>query len=194
MSFMRPMRWKLASGSHDHPTPDGETCLVETSIVAAGFPYRRIIYTGDWPRCYSNVIAIFASVTHDRMYEGELRQKLMSPFITRLAYTADKGAIERQRAQYMALEYVRRIFSLFCEKRARGYRSAAQECREATNADEAISAVDRIYNNAFRRGDANLFSLAGGVLMLVKEYYSARSYAHLSYRVANIVHRTSMGS
>lgn len=34
--------WKLLSGSHTFPGPEGGTCINEAAIVAAGFPYREV--------------------------------------------------------------------------------------------------------------------------------------------------------
>jgi hypothetical protein len=37
------INWKLLSGSHDFPGPDGGTCINEAAIVAAGFEYKKIV-------------------------------------------------------------------------------------------------------------------------------------------------------
>jgi hypothetical protein len=193
MSYTKPL-WKLAVGTHDEPTPNGEACLVETSVVAAGFSYRPISYSGTWPRCYSNVIATVASVTHDGISDDDLRERLMRPFITRLAYTRATGAIERKRAQYITLEYAKRIFSVFSERWGEVYKPAALKCRHAQNVDEAIAEVDWISNTSFCRGDTDLYGLARTTLCILKYHYSSRKYAELSYRAACLMHQMSEGS
>jgi hypothetical protein len=64
-----------------------------------------------------------------------LRQELLSPFITRLANTADTKEIEDARAEFIVLETCRRIFSMFCSdvlKRT----DIAENCRKAKNTGE----------------------------------------------------------
>lgn len=101
--------WKLKSGSHEFPGPDGGTCINEAAIVVAGFEYKKISSAADCPPCFSRPVAQFAIALNDGMPD-EMRQQLLTPFVTRLAGTADDYAVENRRAEFMLVEITRTIF------------------------------------------------------------------------------------
>lgn len=166
--FDHIINWKLLSGSHDFPGPDGGTCINEAAIVAAGFKYKKISCAADCPPCFSRPIAAYAIKLNNSMPDG-LRQKLLIPFVTRLAGTADTKEMELKRGQFMVVEHVKRIRPLFCETRfnrpdlaakcravstiwecrevAQEVRKVAQEARKAAYA-AADAAKEKIYTIA----------------------------------------------
>src|SRR4029078_9380802 len=95
--FHRMLIWKLLRGSHEFPGPDGGTCVNEAALVAAGYPYRAGYSVPDLPASFSAPIALLALCLNDTV-EDEQRQKLLLPFVTRLAGSADTTAIEMQGA------------------------------------------------------------------------------------------------
>jgi hypothetical protein len=99
MSTFDPiLHWRLKRGSHAFPGPDGGTCINEAAIVAAGFPYQRVITPADMPACFSRPICGLAMVLNDEADNDE-RQRLL-PFVTRLA-CADTLEVEQARAKYI---------------------------------------------------------------------------------------------
>jgi hypothetical protein len=136
-------RWRLDAGSHDRPQPDGSTCITEAAIVAAGFPYTEIESVSDCPPCFSRPITHYAIVLNETMlFYDDLRRRLLMPFITRLAGTADAERVEVRRGRFMALETCRRVMPLFCNdilqrpdlarrcEIARGLKEAYRVCRK----------------------------------------------------------------
>lgn len=111
MNFDHIFNWKLLSGSHDFPGPDGGTCINEAAIVAAGFEYKKVISAADCPPCISRPIAGFAIQLNDNMPD-DLRQKLLMPFVTRLVGSADTPEIEMQRAEFILIGLVRDVVSI----------------------------------------------------------------------------------
>jgi hypothetical protein len=103
-NFDHILNWKLNAGSHEFPGPNGGTCINEAAIVAAGFPYQAVNSAEDMPPCFSRVIAQYALALNDFMPDSQ-RQQLM-PYVVRLAGTADTPAVERQRAEYLAMQAV----------------------------------------------------------------------------------------
>ena len=101
------LHWKLLKCSHQWPGPDGWTCIVEAAIVAAGFPYRRIMLTEDAPPDFSPVISAYLIELNDGLPDGE-RQRL-SVFVDRLSNSAGNEKIENQRRQLIESETVTRV-------------------------------------------------------------------------------------
>lgn len=102
------LNWRLLRGSHKFPGQDGGTCVSEAAIVAAGFRYRAVYGSGDCPPCFSPVIARYAIRLNDAMSD-DLRQQLLTPFVTRFAGTADTPQIEIERARHIAIQTIKRI-------------------------------------------------------------------------------------
>ena len=96
--FRRMLEWKLLRGSHEFPGPDGGTCVNEAAIVVAGYPYRAVYSVKDLPASFSRPIAMLALCLNDTL-EDELRQELLTPFVMRLAGSADTAKVEMMRAQ-----------------------------------------------------------------------------------------------
>jgi hypothetical protein len=89
-------RFNLSAGSHKQPNDNGDVCLMEAAIIAAGFEHRAVRSPYACPECFSRVIAQYAIALNDRMPD-KLRNQLLIPFIPRVAGTADTDAKERQR-------------------------------------------------------------------------------------------------
>lgn len=96
MNFDTILNWKLLSGSHEFPGPDGGTCINEAAIVAAGFEYKAINSPNDLPKCFSKPIARLAMTLNDFMPD-DLRQGLMK-YVCRLAGSADVFSVETRRS------------------------------------------------------------------------------------------------
>jgi hypothetical protein len=107
--FNKILNWKLLAGSHEFPGPDGGTCINEAAIVAAGFAYREIGSPDDCPPCFSRTLAAYALSLNDRIPDDALRHKLLMPFVTRLAGSADTEAVEELRAAHIIGAIVTRI-------------------------------------------------------------------------------------
>jgi hypothetical protein len=90
------LKWKLLSGSHAFPGPDGGTCINEAAIVVAGFPYKKVGAWTDCPPCFSPVLSGFLIALNDTLYT-EPRQEL-TRYVLRLSGSADKTEIEIERA------------------------------------------------------------------------------------------------
>ena len=60
MDWNKILNWKLLSGSHKFPGPDGGTCINEAAIVAAGFKYHAVSSAADCPPCFSRVLSAYA--------------------------------------------------------------------------------------------------------------------------------------
>ena len=86
--FNNMLNWRLLSGSHEFPGPDGGTCINEAAIVAAGFEYKKVSSADDCPPCFSKVLSTYSILLNDRLSD-DLRQELLMPFVTRLAGTSD---------------------------------------------------------------------------------------------------------
>lgn len=99
--FGSMLTWKLKHGSHEFPGPDGGTCINEAAIVAAGFPYRSVQSADDCPPCFSHPISSYTIALNDIM-PMSARQKLIMPFVLRLAGTADTEIVETQREAYIS--------------------------------------------------------------------------------------------
>ncbi len=97
-TFDHVLNWKLKTGSHRFPGPDGGTCINEAALVAAGFEYQPIIDVRQMPKCFSRPICHLAMVLNDQAHDIE-RQRLL-PYVARLA-CADTPEVEQQRANYI---------------------------------------------------------------------------------------------
>ena len=140
MVFDKILNWKLLSGSHPFPGPDGGTCINEAAIVAAGFEYCSVSSADDCPPCFSRVLSAYAIVLNDNLTDDR-RQSLLMPFVTRLAGTADSDEIEWQRFDYIMLGFVRMVLPITL----RGWQDdLAAECEAVTGYDQAISVVNKI--------------------------------------------------
>jgi hypothetical protein len=139
--------WKLMSGSHEFPGPDGGTCINEAAIVAAGFEYKKISSARDCPPCFSRAIAAYAIKLNDSMPD-DLRNELLMPFVTRLSGTADTPEIERARVTYMAIQTVNRILPIVCRGRMKR-EDLASSCEAATTLNECREAARRVRAYAY---------------------------------------------
>jgi hypothetical protein len=97
-TFDHLLNWKLKTGSHPFPGPDGGTCINEAALVAAGFAYKKIVSVDDMPKCFSRPICQLAMHLNDRSSDED-RQRLL-PYVTRLA-CADTKEVENARATYI---------------------------------------------------------------------------------------------
>lgn len=135
--FEEQINFRLAKGAHASPSGLGDLCVNEAAIVAAGFAYQMVGQAEHMPPCFSRVIAEYALTLNDSMPDDE-RQKL-KPFILRLANTADTPNVERQRAEYLAMQAVT-VFVATALDAARLSAHAAR-CRGATTLVEAEAAA-----------------------------------------------------
>lgn len=145
--FDKILNWRLLSGSHDFPGPDGGTCINEAAVVAAGLEYRSIKSYADCPPCFSPVIASYTIRLNDSMPD-DLRQELLMPFVTRLAGTAD-NANEIKRAQHIAFETIRRILPIALRAaKLEQHATACEAAKDWTAAVVAANAADVAANTA----------------------------------------------
>lgn len=91
--------WKLLSGSHDWPGPDGGTCINEAAIVVAGFEYTPVGGAEDFPACFSKELGMLLLTLNDELSD-ERRQKLMR-FVLKLPGSRDAARVERERCRYL---------------------------------------------------------------------------------------------
>jgi hypothetical protein len=101
--MLRIAQYKLRRGAHDIYDPRTGACLLETAIFVAGFPHRPVLNTKDCPPCFSRVFAAYALRLNERMPDN-LRTRLLMPFVTRLADTADTHTVESERATFIATQ------------------------------------------------------------------------------------------
>jgi hypothetical protein len=163
------LNWKLLAGSHEFPGPDGGTCINEAAIVAAGFAYREIGSPEDCPPCFSRTLAAYALSLNDRIQDDELRQKLLMPFVTRLAGSADADRVEEWRARHIIGAIVGRVLPPaleFC-----GLFNAAIACRSAGTVEEtrAAMAVTVEVIEKMIRFDENLSRVFDDPLLMVAD-------------------------
>jgi hypothetical protein len=136
--FENILNWRLLSGSHKFPGPDGGTCINEAAVVAADFEYRAVQRAGDCPACFSWVIAGYSIPLNDAMSD-ELRQELLMPFVTRLAGTADSPEREIERARYIAIQTIKRILPI--SLRAVGLEEHALRCEQVDELNANANAI-----------------------------------------------------
>ena len=97
-TFDHLLNWKLKSGSHRFPGPEGGTCINEAAVVAAGFEYQPVCTVESMPECFSRPICRLAMLLNDHASDKD-RQRLL-PYVTRLA-CADTPDVEATRAAYI---------------------------------------------------------------------------------------------
>ncbi len=105
--------WKLLTGTHEWPGPDGGTCILEAAIVAAGLPYRSVSSADDAPADFSPVVAEFLLQLNDGL-PHTLRQQLI-PFVTRLPGSAGSDQIEDKRLNLIITRIAKRILPSMLE-------------------------------------------------------------------------------
>ena len=127
--------WKLLSGSHKWPGPEGGTCINEAAIVVAGLKYRAVGDVSDLPPCFSPVIGAYLIKLNDDMAYAS-RQRLIE-FAPRLSGSADSRDVEKRRLEYIVIETVRRIVSSAMD--AAGLKTEAEKCRAVTTFAEATA-------------------------------------------------------
>ena len=139
--FQRMLEWKLLRGSHEFPGPDGGTCINEAAIVAAGYPYRAVYCVKDLPTSFSRPISMLALCLNDTL-EDELRQELLTPFVTRLAGSVDTPKVEMTRAELMLQRTVAEIVSPALARA--GYVELADRCRTVRTPTELVEIARRM--------------------------------------------------
>ena len=137
--FDNILNWKLLKGSHKFPGPDGGTCINEAAIIAAGFEYKRVGVIDDCPPCFSKVISRYALDLNDQMPD-RVRQKLLLPFVTRLAGTASTKEIEQKRVELIVVRTIKEI--LPATLMAAGLADHALKCEQATDFKTAAAAAN----------------------------------------------------
>jgi hypothetical protein len=80
--FDHILNWQLKQGSHPFPGKDGGTCINEAAIVAAGFPYQRVVQVEHMPACFSRPMCKLAMLLNDHSTDVD-RQRLL-PFVAGL--------------------------------------------------------------------------------------------------------------
>ena len=136
--FENILNWKLLRGSHSFPGPDGGTCINEAAIVAAGFEYREIVGASNCPRCFSRPISAFAIRLNDAMQDRQ-RQKLLMPFVTRLAGSRDTPKIEKERAKLIVWLTIKNVLPMVL--REREFVEYASRCARSNNFNSAAQAM-----------------------------------------------------
>lgn len=106
------LNWNLLNGSHEFPGPDGGTCINEAAIIARGFEYKVVRTSDDFPPCFSKVIGQFALCLNDAILDEDTRNRVLMPFVVRLAGTKDRVTVERRRARFM----MEKMFRLHVEE------------------------------------------------------------------------------
>lgn len=95
------LEWKLLSGSHDWPGPDGGTCINEAAVVVAGFDYTPVGGADDFPPCFSRELGALLLHLNDELSD-ERRQRLMR-FVLKLPGSRDIAKVERARCRLIGL-------------------------------------------------------------------------------------------
>ena len=133
------LNWKIESGSHEWPGPDGGTCINEAAIVAAGFPYKAVSQASDCPPCFSPVVSAYLIRLNDILNDDD--RQLLIPFVTRLSGSADTDQIERQRLNYIFIETIRQIVSRAMD--AADLPDQARACRDVSTVAQARTTSTR---------------------------------------------------
>ena len=151
----RALQWRLLNGSHEFPGPDGGTCINEAALVVAGFSYRKVGGIDDMPQCFSRPISAYALRINDSMPD-DLRQELLTPFVVRLAGTADTPEIECKRADLIAVRTVSTVLPIML--RLRRLEDLAQLCESVSTRQEGHAAAkrarDHLHDDAADAADA----------------------------------------
>jgi hypothetical protein len=135
------LSWKLLTGSHEWPGPDGGTCINEAAIVAGGFHYRPVGGPEDFPSCFSKELGLLLLSLNDALSD-ERRQSLMR-FVLRLPGSKDVARVERRRCRFLrdAILSLLARYSLPCESVSSQLRSLDERAAFAGQAGEAIGAA-----------------------------------------------------
>lgn len=149
--------WKLLSGSHKWPGPEGGTCINEAAVVVAGLEYRSVGGVNDLPSCFSPVIGAYLIKLNDDMTDAS-RQRLIE-FAPRLSGSADTPAIEQQRLKYIVVETVKLIVSSALD--SAGLASEADQCRSVKTFGEAKVMAARAARAAWASEAARAARAAG---------------------------------
>jgi hypothetical protein len=106
--FQPLANFRLARGLHKQPNKDGNICVNEAAVIAAGFEYRAVKDVSCLPDCFSRPVSDYAIYLNDLMLH-RVRNELLMPFVTRLPGTSDSPWIEAKRAEFIVIETARRI-------------------------------------------------------------------------------------
>jgi hypothetical protein len=106
--FQKLAKFRLARGSHKQPNKDGNICVNEAAVIAAGFEYRAVKDVSCLPNCFSRPVSDYAIYLNDLM-SHRVRNEILMPFVTRLSGTSDSPWIEAERAAFIVIETARRI-------------------------------------------------------------------------------------
>jgi hypothetical protein len=93
------LTWKLLSGSHEWPGPDGGTCINEAAIVAAGFRYRPVCGAESLPSNFSSEMGVLLLSLNDTL--GDKRRQKLMQFVLRLPGSKDTARVERRRCRHV---------------------------------------------------------------------------------------------
>lgn len=157
VSISSTLDWKLLSGSHEFPGPDGGTCINEAAIVAAGFEYRSVSSWHDCPPCFSPIISSWAISLNDGM--SKENRKALLPFVMRMAGTKGSYDTEKRRAEHLILSTTRIEGAGMAEKM--GQIAIAARLRNCTSVDDArailkeFSAIADAYVSAYANAIAD---------------------------------------
>jgi hypothetical protein len=105
-----------------------------------------VLSANDCPPCFSRIVSTYALQLNDAMPD-EKRQLLMR-FVCRFSGTASTSEIEQKRAEFLAIETVKRILPSALRKA--GLENHAQQCEKVTDSVTARAAAAR----AARAADA----------------------------------------
>jgi len=175
-NFHQLLNWKLQTGSHKFPGPDGGTCINEAAIVVAGFKYKSISSASDCPPCFSVVFSSYLLTLNDKMPD-DVRQKLI-PFATKLAGSADSNEIERERCEYIIREVTHRIVAPMLDKDY--YPKHAKALRAANTMQEIKVAASNAADDAAHVAYAASAASAAA--------YAAAAYAVNAAYAAHVAH------
>ena len=81
--FQPLANFRLARGSHKQPNKDGNICVNEAAVIAAGFEYRAVRDVLCLPDCFSRPVSDYAIYLNDLMLH-RVRNELLMPFGRRM--------------------------------------------------------------------------------------------------------------
>lgn len=181
------LNWKLLSGSHEFPGPEGGTCINEAAVVAAGFEYREVSSVNDLPECFSHVLGGLALTINDEMGEddkaNERRTRLLSPFVTRLAGSVDTLVMEERRLDVFVNTLYHDALETILEY---GYcRPEFRSARTITDLKQVIGVLTvALWNRAPLMNNGFLENLADGLM----RYNHDKERGIWSQAAATVVH------
>jgi hypothetical protein len=137
--FQPLANFRLARGSHKQPNKDGNICVNEAAVIAAGFEHRAVRDVSCLPECFSRPVSDYAIYLNDLMLH-KVRNELLMPFVIRLPGTSDSPWIETKRAEFIVIETARRIVA--AEYDEIWHKPAiAMKCRTARSAQQVSSVM-----------------------------------------------------